>query len=340
MKCDVLIAGGGPAGLRCARKLAEQGIRVILIERQAAIGKKVCAGGITWSGLIKRLPGDLIERSFQKQRISTRFQSVILSSEHPMVATVNREKLGSYMAGQAREKGVEILTGIKIRDIAQQGVKVTSQGKDFTIRYDFLVGADGSNSRIRSYLGLQTAAAGIGLNYTFPGKFPEMMWNFDSKRFGSGYSWIFPHRECFSAGAFASGPAVRVQRLKAGLDGWLQKTGLSLENMRVQAEKVNSDYRGYRFNRVFLLGDAAGLASPLTGEGIFPAILSAETVANLIVDEHFEPRQLEILIKKHQAHKTMQRLAATSPIAALILSELSAFLLKHDKLSFTQFEMA
>ena len=239
MKCDVLIVGAGPAGLKCARKLAEHGVRVILLERQAAIGKKVCAGGITWSGLITRMPDALIERSFEQQRISTRFQSVIVSSEHPLVATVNREKLGGYMARQALEKGVEILTGVRIRNITQQCVELSRETNDFTVRYDILVGADGSNSRVRSYLGLPTEAMGIGLNYILPCNLPEMVWNFDSKRFGSGYSWIFPHRDCSSAGSFASGRKVCVQRLKTGLDSWLQKTGLSLQNLRIQAGKVN-----------------------------------------------------------------------------------------------------
>lgn len=88
---DVLIVGGGPGGLACARLLAEQGKQVTLVDRKAAIGPKVCAGGITWSGLLQHVPEHLIERSFPTQHIHTALQQVGISEKTPIIATVNRE---------------------------------------------------------------------------------------------------------------------------------------------------------------------------------------------------------------------------------------------------------
>ena len=57
---DILIIGAGPGGLACAKVLAEQGRKVLVLERRQEIGPKVCAGGITWDGLIRLVPEELI----------------------------------------------------------------------------------------------------------------------------------------------------------------------------------------------------------------------------------------------------------------------------------------
>ena len=67
MAYDIVIVGGGPAGLACARTASGRGIRTLLIERKKTIGKKVCAGGITWNGLIQKIPGFTAEKEFPSQ---------------------------------------------------------------------------------------------------------------------------------------------------------------------------------------------------------------------------------------------------------------------------------
>ena len=66
---DVIIVGAGPAGLSCAEITAKHGASTLVIERKKRIGEKVCAGGITWNGLINKL-NDISERSFSTQHIA------------------------------------------------------------------------------------------------------------------------------------------------------------------------------------------------------------------------------------------------------------------------------
>ena len=145
-KTDVLVVGGGPGGLACATLLAQSGVRVVLAERKPVIGPKVCAGGITWSGLIRHVPATLIEREFPRQHIVTPRQRIVVAEDNPIVATVSREKLGSWMAAQAQEAGATVLSGTRVLHLTsnQQGQKA-SQGKTCFRRGEAQQGHTGIN---------------------------------------------------------------------------------------------------------------------------------------------------------------------------------------------------
>ena len=78
-----IISGAGPAGLACATLLAKSGRKVLILERHNRVGPKVCAGGITGSGIINRVPADLIERSFPDQHVFTGWQKTIITDKNP-----------------------------------------------------------------------------------------------------------------------------------------------------------------------------------------------------------------------------------------------------------------
>jgi geranylgeranyl reductase len=342
MSFQVIIVGAGPGGLACARVLAEHGLATLVIERKKEIGPKVCAGGITWGGLISRVPSDLAEKSFPVQHIITRRQRVRIEESQPIIATVNREKLGRYMAHQAREAGAEILTGWQVKEIKGQTLlveqKESKQRKE--ISGDFLVGADGSNSLVRRHLGLASNKMGIGINYQIAGNLHTMEWHLNSHLFNNGYGWIFPHASTVSIGAYAPGTNMSAQCLKKGLLTWAADRGFILEKEQARAEYINFDYQGWRFKRIFLVGDAAGLASGLTGEGIYPAIISGEEAARTIIDASYQSRAMESLIRKHHLHSRMADWTGASLIFNDIAGEMVSLGLRCGLIKFNQLEMA
>ncbi len=339
-KVDVLVVGGGPGGLSCATQLARQGVRVALAERKTRIGPKVCAGGITWHGLIRHVPQSLIERAFPEQHILTPWQRVVVAEPDPIVATVSRERLGRWMAEAAEAAGVRLLTGTRVASLEAGRAELERlDGRRTGLAFGHLVGADGSNSLVRRWLGLP-ATMGVGLQAMVAGDYPRMEWHLDCRRFGSGYAWIFPRLGHCSIGSYSDAAMLPARVLKARLLAWAAAQNWPLDEKRIQAGLVNFDYRGVRFGRAWLVGDAAGLASALTGEGIYPALISGTAVARLIVDPTDPAEELQRLARKHHLHRRALWLAGSNWRLCTLLLETLVLLLRLKILAFRTLEMA
>ncbi|MGE4400842.1 MAG: NAD(P)/FAD-dependent oxidoreductase [Desulfobulbus sp.] len=338
---DVLVVGGGPGGLACATLLAQKGVQVVLVERKSVIGPKVCAGGITWHGLINLVPETLIERAFPEQIICSDRQRLVIRESNPIIATVSRENLGQWMAKEAQNAGVRILAASRLVTCTQHEAILEIEGRgQRTLKYTHLVGADGSNSRVRQMLGVPTELVGLGLNAMIPGSFPRMEWHIRPALFGSGYAWIFPHASAYSVGAYADNQRYSASQLKLQFIQWCDQQNLPLNPGAIRAGLVNYDYRGVRFGKGFLVGDAAGLASGLTGEGIYPALISGQVVARMILDSLYPALELTRLVRRHRKHAQMVRVAGRYPRLGSLLVELLLVLLRWHVIDFHKLEMA
>jgi geranylgeranyl reductase len=342
MHAHTLIIGAGPGGLACAKVLAELGIQTLVLERKKTIGPKVCAGGITWGGLISRVPEELAEKSFRQQHIKTPFQHICIKEETPIIATVNRKNLGQYMAQLAIKAGARICTGVVVRKITKNTVLFQDRetGTQDEITFDYLVGADGSSSLVRRQLGLTSNQLGIGINYQIPGEVSRMEWHLSNRMFGNGYAWIFPHAKTISIGAYADRNTMGPGTLKKNLITWASLQGFALDKQPAKAEYINYDFQGWNFDHTFLVGDAAGLASGLTGEGIYPAIISGEQVAQTIANPNHSTAIMDSLIRNHDKHSRMVTVSGKNGFLNSILAELVTLGLRSGMIKFNKLEMA
>jgi len=335
-KFHTVIVGGGPGGLACATLLARQGKEVLVLERNSEIGPKVCAGGIPAAAQGFGFPETLWERSFTRQQINSNWQHTVIQDDKPIIRTVDRGRLGRWMAESAVTAGVSIATNSLVLKISEDRV-VTRGGEEFG--YDFLVGADGSSSLVRRQMGIPTEKMGVGINYQIAGDFPEMQWHLNTDLFGNGYAWIFPHQDTASIGVYARRSTSKPGILLNSLHQWAASHGHELKSRQPQAALINSDFRGWRFNNRFLIGDAAGLASGLTGEGIYSAIVSGEETARTILDGGYESKKMDQLIKKHQQHTRLLELASGGKLTGKLILETMVFCLRTGLIPFSALEM-
>lgn len=338
---EIVIIGAGPGGLSSAKTLAGHGMEVLVLERKNIVGPKVCAGGITWSGLLRVLPEELIEGAFSQQYIFSNFQHIRVEEPNPIVATVNRETLGCWMAQAAQDAGAVIEKGTTVFHVSADHIVVRDrEGSTRKIYFKHLIGADGSSSIVRKSLGIPRDNLGIGLNYQIRGRYERMEWHLNTKQFGYGYGWIFPHRDTVSIGGFCDRRNLTAADLKKRVISWAAGRGFDLCHEQTRAALVNCDFRGFSFGNIWLVGDAAGLASGLTGEGIYPAIVSGKTVAKKIIDPAYPATAIHSMVLQQKRHHRVINLAAKHQLLCTFLMEWLVLLLRCKILDFQALEMA
>lgn len=153
---------------------------------------------------------------------------------------------------------------------------------------------------------------------------------FDQKLFSLGYAWIFPHRGYASIGCGCEPNVFSSKDLMAGFKKWLEEKKIDVSKAKYEAFPISYDYQGYKFGNVYLVGDAAGLASGLTGGGIYQAMVSGEEVAKCIISKKYISHKLEEVIKNtEKQNRTLRFMAKTKSIVGFEL-ELFLFLTKSD----------
>jgi geranylgeranyl reductase len=118
-------------------------------------------------------------------------------------------------------------------------------------------------------------------------------------------------------------------QLKSAFYSWISSLGLTRKSGLVQTGSIGCHYSGHRFGRIFLAGDAAGLASPLTGEGIAQAIISGREVAEEIINPDYRSSTVARLGARHL--RTSRALAIKSIHGTLY--PLAPYLLKIPKVA-------
>ncbi|MEA3296059.1 MAG: NAD(P)/FAD-dependent oxidoreductase [Patescibacteria group bacterium] len=300
-KFDVIIIGAGPAGLNCAKHLAKFGKSVLILEKNKIIGKKVCAGGIMPKTIeYLNLPLELLERKFKKICFNARFYKYDIKSNGYIIYTIDRVKLGNWQAKQLENTCVEIRKQSMVTSIENNCVVVNNEQK---IKFEYLVGADGASSITRNYLGIKNKKIIIGIQYIIPTtKYKNLEMIYNSKMFHSGYLWIFPYKNSVCIGSGCDPKIFPVKKLKENFLKWLKKNAVDFNSGEFQAHTINYDFQGVKFKNIFLIGDASGMASGLTGEGIHQALISGEEIAKMINNPNYKSHTLKDMIKTQKIH--------------------------------------
>ncbi|MBS3102180.1 NAD(P)/FAD-dependent oxidoreductase [Candidatus Woesearchaeota archaeon] len=324
-KYDVAVVGAGPGGLKAAETLAKNGKKVIVLEKNSIVGPKVCAGGLTTKdeSLIDK---SIIQRSFDSVVVRSKRQSIVIRDKKPFVYTTSRKDFGQWQLKQAEKAGAEVRVNSNVTKLKENSV--FADGNE--IAFDCLIGADGSNSIVRKFLGLGNEKTHMAIQYIIRGRFNDMEIIFDADKFGYGYAWVFPYKNYASIGCGMDLRHMKTSVLKQNFHRWLDERKIDYAGARFEAFLINYDFRGFEFGNKFLIGDAAGFTSGLSGEGIYSAMLSGDEVAKKIINNDYDCEKLNGYLKIKNLHEKILGFMERHRKMLKINQEIGIFLLRSD----------
>ena len=289
MTTDVLVVGAGPAGCAAAYDLAAAGHDVCLVDRRSFPRVKPCAGALTAKTLqALRFPITPVIRQVTTNLVTSREhgERTTRAGRRLLAAMTVRAELDHYVLDKTVEAGARFETIGAIRAVRQSGTHLVLSTPAGELRCRYLIGADGANSTVRRLTGeFPHIASGFALECQVAGHGATRDLALDFGVIPFGYGWVFPKGDHVNVGLYTSHEtdtptpadlrAYARDRLGPGDLSHLvgQRVGLGGWSYRPRSE------------RVFLVGDAAGLAEPILGEGIYYAVKSGQAAAEAIVAE-------------------------------------------------------
>ncbi|MCK8827738.1 geranylgeranyl reductase family protein [Natroniella acetigena] len=295
MKFDVIIVGAGPAGAFTAYNLAQAGLDVLVLEKEELPRYKACGGGLTLKAKSLLTDFDLteiIEDKINQVIFSYNLeQPVRINFQNPVVFMTMRDKLDNFLVEGAKKAGVTVMTNSEVENVVvtEDKVEVKTETEVFTAR--IVVGADGVNSLVADELNLVTdlehAVAYEKELQVTNDRLAEQRGkiNLDYGVVAKGYGWIFPKQDCLSVGVGSYQAGVS---LKESLKKYLVGEKIAgYQEIRAKGHLIPVGGVKRRLNNdsCLLVGDAAGLVDPLSGEGIFYALKSGKVASQVIIDK-------------------------------------------------------
>lgn len=301
--CDALIVGGGPAGATCARQLVRAGLDVVVMDKHSFPRDKVCAGWIT-PAVIEWLELDCADyaqgrvlqpiHGFQtglmgEAPVETRYTSAVSFG-------IRRCEFDDYLL---RRSGARLRLGEPMRSMVRDGNGWLVNGD---IRTPLVVGAGGHFCPVSRKLGTQPGQ-GKKTESVVCAQEIEFSLSADERNASSvecdvaqlffcpdlkGYGWCFPKGNYLNVG-LGREDSHRLPEQVDQFRHWLQQRGCIPRELpgRFNGHAYllySASRRNLTDNGVLLIGDAAGLAYPQSGEGILPAVKSAALAATVILN--------------------------------------------------------
>ncbi len=333
---DVLIIGCGPAGATAGTLLAREGMDVMILDKKPFPRFKLCAGMLTRKTLdignricpgleLKMEQKEIIRRRTTNYSIRNSKRCLYAGRSGDSFVLVDRESYDLLWRDTAIESGA----GIGLERVVQVDVSgsrvIGGSGRVYRARY--ILGADGGSSRARKALAREkvvnppwSKGAALALEAYVPrdkGQFPD----YPELIVGvvpDGYAWSFPGRSRQRLG-ICSARILDGKALKQILENLWAGQNL-FRNKGVQIQGHVLPYGDYEkkpgFQNILLLGDAAGLAEPLLGEGIYYAHASGEIAAKAVLGCKFRTartadvyaRQLAGIIREMRARWLLRKM--------------------------------
>lgn len=310
---DIIIVGAGPAGSSCALSLKESGLNVALIDKSNFPRDKICGDALSVD-VVNQLPmlsQELAENFFTLQsKLSSTgvriFSPELISIDIPFVHKGHKKTgyisprldFDYLLFGKVKESTITVVENCQVEQIQHHGNKIIIHTSTETYRSKMIVGADGAHSVVKRFLcnkPIERDHHSAGLRQYYEGlTWPNDLNHIELYFFREilpGYLWIFPmhgNRANVGIGVLSSTVSKGKLNLRDTLVQLINthplvrdrfKDAKPLENIKGHGLPLGSTKRQISGSNFLLVGDAAGLIDPFTGEGIGNAIRSGRVAA-------------------------------------------------------------
>jgi geranylgeranyl reductase family protein len=285
----VAILGGGPAGAFAAEQLASAGLDVLVFDEKLA-WEKPCGGGVTYKAY-SQYPF-LIDNSTPKRLITETTLAaphggeVSLMLDDPLLI-YSRLDLNRMLLERAERAGAQIEKA-RVLEMSRYGRGWQLRTSSGLAHADFCIVATGARNalpEVGTQLTPQDTMSALG--YYVPGDQNRIDIQFLPRL--EGYIWVFPRCGHLSVGICGKGEPAG--SLRKRLEEYLTQRGIGWKGEAFYSHLLPSlDTASWKKNRVagegwMAVGDAAGLVDPVTGEGLYYAIRSADLAARALLSE-------------------------------------------------------
>ena len=310
-KKKVAIIGAGPAGSVCGYLLRQADIDCVIVDFATFPREKICGGGLTpkaYELLHELIPG--LSYSYQgvnRFRLMMNGRTLCVVDLSKELRMVRRKDFDHELLKQYLKAGGEVIQDsfACFEELEDKNIRVTlKSGK--MLDCDYLIGADGANSRVRKQLTGQRTANSLWMEQYVAKGANEFIFEF-SNRYKKGYYYSFPSvdHDVVGMGGFYSSP----EEIRTQLSHNTIRKEVSVQNPSLFGANISVDTVASGKDNVILIGDAGGFANKLTYEGLYYAIATGRNAYEAVVTgKDFTVTNHEIFHKKRKKEVFISRL--------------------------------
>lgn len=309
---DVIVVGAGPAGTTAARFAAEQGVSVLVLEKDRDVGYPVrCGEAVSKDGIEQFIQPD-------PKWIASTINSFVLISPDETEVKINFTRTGyilerrifDYELGKlATKAGAQILTKAYVYDLLREdgkitGVKFEHNGDQKEVKGKIIIAADGVESRIGRFAGIKThvkisdmeccvqfTVSNIDVNPN------TCYFYFGTEYSPGGYLWVFPKgSDTANIGLGIGGDKAKLRSPISYMNHFLEKKYPLIPKLTMISGGVPCSFTLEEIvkDNVMLVGDAARQVNPLSGGGITSGMIGG-SIAGEIAGKAIKQNNLKLL---------------------------------------------
>ena len=327
--CEVAIVGSGPAGSSAALALAREGVQVTILEKESLPRYKTCGGGIV--GRARRLLPfgihEVVEQQCYTAELNLPLDGFHFSTvrSEPIVSMTMRENFDFLLLGAAQNAGARLRAPCQVLEVQLKQDEVVLSTSKGPVSAQFVLAADGARSRVADSSGwthrpklIPALECEVRVSDRVLERFRGRA-RFDFNLVPSGYAWVFPKAHHLSVGVLTTRPgAANLNRCLEKYLGLIDITPIERLERHGFVIPIGPRKGPLARKRVLLTGDAAGLADPVTGEGITYAMRSGQLAAKALLDAELRMENVEGLYEASLASEILSELRLGRVLARLI----------------------